>query len=262
MQTYDNATTVSNENEILLNFKTRSLACYKYYPCIRDIQYAAHKRSSLDLFRLERAKTTVVFIHGGYWQWCNKSDFAFIAPPILDKNCQCVLLEYDLAPSSTMQQIVAQIRLAFDFLLQQTWITDEVIVIGHSAGAHLAALMQDHPLVSKTILLSGIYDLAPIAKTTLNQALKLSDQEIQQYSPIEKNQLFNKACEIFCGDQELAALKWQSEHYYQQRLQNGETLTRHALIKDSNHYNIIDHFLDNHFLDNHFLDNHFLNNGF
>ena len=247
MQTYDNATTVTNENEILINFKKRSLACYKNHLCIRDIQYAAHKRSSLDLFRLDQAKTTVIFIHGGYWQWCNKSDFAFIAPQLLNKNCQCVLLEYDLAPSSCMQEIVTQIRQAFDFMLEQPWISDEVIVIGHSAGAHLGALMQDHPLVSKTILLSVIYDLAPIPQTQLNNALNLSDHEIKHYSPIEKNQIFNKSCEIYCGDQELAALKWQSEHYYQQRLKNGEQHTQHMLIKDSNHYNILDHYLDQHF---------------
>lgn len=57
-------------------------------------------------------------------------------------------------------------------------------MIGHSAGAHLGALMQDHPLVSKTILLSGIYDLAPIPQTPLNNALNLSDHEIKHYSPI------------------------------------------------------------------------------
>lgn len=247
MQIYDNATTVADENQILIDFKTRSLACYKNYTCIRDIQYANHKRSSLDLFKLDQAKTTVIFIHGGYWQWCNKSDFAFIVPPILAKNCQCVLVEYDLAPSSNMQEIVSQINQAFDFIIQQPWITQDVIVIGHSAGAHLAALMQAHPLLSRSILLSGIYDLAPIQQTPLNQALNLSEQEINDYSPIEQSTLLNKACDIYCGDKELAALKWQSEHYYQQRLNIGEQNMHFELIPHANHYNILDLFLSDRF---------------
>lgn len=96
MRKYDNATTVENEGEILAGFQYRSLLSYQAYYHIKDIKYGSKNRSTLDFFPLEHVSKTVIFIHGGYWQWCDKSDFAFIAPYILAKGAQCVLLEYEL----------------------------------------------------------------------------------------------------------------------------------------------------------------------
>ncbi|HEM6661986.1 TPA: alpha/beta hydrolase, partial [Acinetobacter baumannii] len=188
MRRYDNATTVENEGEILAGFQYRSLLSYRAYHHIKDIKYGSKNRSTLDFFPLEHANKTVIFIHGGYWQWCDKSDFAFIAPYILAKGAQYVLLEYDLAPQSHISQIVAQTQQALDFIAEQNWKTDEVVLVGHSAGAHLGALCLNHPLLSKATLLSGIYDLLPIQETHLNHALNLSQEDILKYSPIHQQE--------------------------------------------------------------------------
>lgn len=83
MRPYDNSRTVANEHEILAEFKRTSLLSYQKFTHIADIQYGTHPRSTLDLFPLEQAKKTVIFIHGGYWQWCDKSDFGFIVLYVL-----------------------------------------------------------------------------------------------------------------------------------------------------------------------------------
>jgi len=88
-----------------------------------------------------------VFIHGGYWQWCDKADFAFIVPPLLEQRFRCVLLEYDLAPHSGLAEIVRQVGRALDFLRRQSWAGGPLILTGHSAGAHLAACHMAHPAV-------------------------------------------------------------------------------------------------------------------
>lgn len=162
MRLYDNTRTVANEHELLAEFQRSSLAAYQQCTHIADIQYGPHSRSTLDLFPLEQAKKTVIFIHGGYWQWHDKSDFGFIVPYVLAKGAQCVLLEYDLAPQSKISDIVSQVNQALDFIREQDWRTDEMVLVGHSAGAHLAALSLGHPLISEMVLLSGIYDLRPI----------------------------------------------------------------------------------------------------
>ncbi|NUG52391.1 alpha/beta hydrolase, partial [Acinetobacter lactucae] len=183
MRLYDNARTVANEHEILAEFQRTSLLSYQKFTHIRDIEYRKYPRSTLDLFPLEQAKKTVIFIHGGYWQWCDKSDFAFIVPYVLAKGAQCVLLEYDLAPQSKISDIVSQVNQALDFIREQDWRTDEVVLVGHSAGAHLAASSLGHALISEMVLLSGIYDLGPIQRTHLNHALNLSREDILKYSP-------------------------------------------------------------------------------
>jgi acetyl esterase/lipase len=43
---------------------------------------------------------TIIFIHGGYWQSCNKEDFAFITAGPLARGFDVMLLEYTLAPQT------------------------------------------------------------------------------------------------------------------------------------------------------------------
>ncbi|MDB0280963.1 alpha/beta hydrolase [Acinetobacter seifertii] len=242
MRQYDNATTVANEGEILASFQSRSLLSYQAYHHIKDIKYGSQNRSTMDFFPLEHANKTVIFIHGGYWQWCDKSDFAFIAPYILAKGAQCVLVEYDLAPQSHISQIVAQTQKALDFIAQQNWKTDEVLLVGHSAGAHLGALCLSHPLLSEVALLSGIYDLAPIQATHLNHALKLSQDDILKCSPIHREENVDIPCMLLSGELELSELKWQSENYFDHKYKQNQNLMSLDIISEVNHYSILDYY--------------------
>lgn len=242
MRQYDNATTVANEGEILASFQYRSLLSYQAYYHVKDIKYGSQNRSTMDFFPLEHANKTVIFIHGGYWQWCDKSDFAFIAPYILAKGAQCVLVEYDLAPQSHISQIVAQTQKALDFIAQQNWKTDKVLLVGHSAGAHLGALCLSHPLLSEVALLSGIYDLAPIQATHLNHALKLSQDDILKYSPIHREENVDIPCTLLCGELELSELKWQSQNYFDHKCKQNQNLMSLDIISEVNHYSILDYY--------------------
>lgn len=242
MRLYDNARTVANEHEILAKFQRSSLAAYQQCTHIADIQYGTHPRSTLDLFPLEQAKKTVIFIHGGYWQWCDKSDFGFIVPYVLAKGAQCVLLEYDLAPESKISDIVSQVNQALNFIREQDWRTDEVILVGHSAGAHLAASSLGHPLISEMVLLSGIYDLRPIQSTHLNHALNLSSEDILKYSPIHHSDRITIPCSIFCGELELEELKWQSQNYFEIKKEQDKDFVSFKLIPKINHYSILEHY--------------------
>jgi len=242
MRQYDNATTVPNEDEILTDFQLRSLVSYQKYRHIRDIQYGVHPRSTLDLFPVEQANKTIIFIHGGYWQWCEKSDFAFVAPHVLAQGIQCILLEYDLAPQSKIAAIVTQVHQALDFIGEQEWITDEVMLVGHSAGAHLSALVVGHPLISEMVLLSGIYDLEPIQKTHLNHALNLTKEDILKYSPIHHKERIDIPCTILCGELELEELKWQSQNYFESKKDQEQRLVSFTLIPHINHYTILEYY--------------------
>lgn len=243
MKLFDNSRTVQNEKQILIDFQKKSQECYEHNYHIADLQYDAHRRSTLDLFPSQvDTDTTVIFIHGGYWQWCDKTHFAFIAASVLKHNVQCILLEYDLAPHSNISQITLQIRKAFDFIQQQSWITSKVVLIGHSAGAHLAAMNLDHPLIDSAVLLSGIYDLEPIQSTHLNQALNLSKHEIKTLSPINKTTPFHKPYTIAYGSNELTELQWQSRHFFKKRHQLEPKFSHLLAFSNTNHYSILERY--------------------
>lgn len=240
MRLYDNARTVANEHEILAEFQRRSLVVYQEYTHIRDIQYGIHSRSTLDLFPLEKVNKTIIFIHGGYWQWCDKSDFAFVVPYVLAKGAQCVLLEYDLAPQSKISDITSQVNQALDYIREQDWRADEVVLVGHSAGAHLAALSLGHQLISEMVLLSGVYDLQPIQRTHLNHALNLSNEDILKYSPIHYSDRITVPCSILCGELELEELRWQSQNYFKSKKEQNQDFVSFKLISKTNHYSILE----------------------
>lgn len=256
MRAYDNAQTVADENQILSDFQKQSQRCYQRYHHIADIPYDLSPRATLDLFPCT-SDTTVIFIHGGYWQWCEKSDFAFIAEYVLLQNMQCVLLEYDLAPRSRLSQMNLQMTKALDFIQQQDWITSNVIVVGHSAGAHLTALNIHHPRINSAVLLSGIYDLQPIQSTHLNLALNLNESDIQLLSPIHIHTVSNKPCYIAYGSNELDELQWQSQQYFEFRKQLDPELVHLKKYANTNHYSILERYFKYEFI--HDFNTHLLN---
>ena len=47
---------------------------------VLDVDYGLSAGESLDIFPAPRAGAPLhLFIHGGYWQWLDKSDFSFVA---------------------------------------------------------------------------------------------------------------------------------------------------------------------------------------
>ena len=238
---YDNSTTVEDEAAILHAFQTNSLSTYANFPHHKNISYGDHPRHTLDYFTLDKPDGTIIFIHGGYWQWCEKSDFAFLAKACLKHNYQCILVEYPLAPEQSMAQIISSIHRALSLIENNFGLTHNVMAVGHSAGAHLLANFLNTNFIQHYYLLSGIYDLHPIQRTHLNTALQLQIPDMIQYSPIFQNiSRPNAQITIAYGDLELPELKAQSVNFSQKLLL--ENIPYSLLnFKDINHYTILNH---------------------
>jgi arylformamidase len=143
----------------------------------------------------------LVYLHGGYWRALSKSDQAFVAPPFAAAGALVVVPDYPLAPKVTVEQIVLQVAQAVAW----TWRNahryggnpDRLIVAGHSAGGHLAAMMlalqwpawsPDLPadLVKGAVSLSGVFELEPLRHAPFLAAdLGLDEARAQRLSPAE-----------------------------------------------------------------------------
>ena len=164
-------------------------------PCRLDIPY---DRERLDLFPARRAAAPcLLFIHGGYWQALDKSDFSFLAPAFQDAGITLAVVNYTLAPKAGMDEIVRQNRAAVAWLYRnarEIGIDPERIhVAGHSAGGHLtamalatdwAAFELDRNPVRGACAISGLYDLEPIRLCYLNDVLGLDAATAQRNSPL------------------------------------------------------------------------------
>jgi acetyl esterase/lipase len=148
---------------------------------------------------------------------------------------------FTLAPEANLEQIVAEIRIALDWLQDhaaQYKLGGTVIVSGWSAGAHLAALALAHPLVSSGLAIAGVYELAPLRDTYLNAKLALTDQQIETLSPM-RLPVVNKPLAIAYGSAELPTLIEEARGFHQVRASAhapGSLLP----VPNANHYTILD----------------------
>lgn len=235
---YDNSVTVDDENALLHSMALRSQRVYQQQHHDCDISYGDPARAVFDWFySSQKPRGTLVFFHGGYWQSCNKDQFAFIAPAPLLAGFDVVLVEYDLAPAVTLTDIYHQVGRALDAIMKRA--RGPVYLCGHSAGAHLAALWRHHPSVQAVFAISGIYDLAPLQTTRVNHLLKLTPGQISSLSPARRPIPSSTPIVLYYGEAELPELIAQSQHYGALMRALGEPVSEHA-VADVNHFSVLD----------------------
>lgn len=163
-----------------------------------DIGYGATAAERLDLFPARSADAPVlVFIHGGWWRGLDKSDFSFVAPALNAAGATVVVPNYALCPAVTIEQITWQMLHALVWVWRNLVHGDarRIVVAGHSAGAHLAAMLLScrwkqvdealpAQLVSAALAISGVYDLEPLRHAPFLQPdLRLSPASVKRLSP-------------------------------------------------------------------------------
>jgi len=182
-----------------------------------DLAYGPGQRNAWDLFPAkDPGAPCLVFIHGGYWQRNRREDFCAFMAGALERGWAAALPGYSLAPEASLTIIVGEIRTALDWLAAKGpahGISGPVILSGWSAGGHLCAMALDHPLVSAGLALSGIFELAPIRDTDLNEKLALTAEELAALSPM-RLPVVQKPLAIAYGSAELPELRRQSRDFH------------------------------------------------
>lgn len=142
----------------------------------KDINFAEDERLKLDVYYSEEKsndkKPVVIFVHGGSWKSNNKDQFRFIGKNLARRGYIAVLPNYRLVPEHRYPAQIKDIARAFKWTENNIDIyggnKDNIILSGHSAGGHLAALMgysdywQNEFDISKEkikslVLLAGVY---------------------------------------------------------------------------------------------------------
>jgi acetyl esterase/lipase len=138
----------------------------------RNIPYAepAHERQVLDIYSPQNAKTlpVVFWIHGGGWQTGDKSSVLIKPQFFMDKGFVFVSTNYRLLPNVDMGTIVRDIaksiKWVHDHIAEHGGDSSRLFVMGHSAGAQLAALIctDDRYLKAEGLSLAIIKGCVPV----------------------------------------------------------------------------------------------------
>ncbi|MGP0065257.1 MAG: alpha/beta hydrolase [Isosphaeraceae bacterium] len=149
----------------------------------RDIPYAepANERQMLDVYAPENAKglPVVFWIHGGGWGVGDKTSVNAKPKAFVDKGYVFVATNYRFLPKVDMETIVRDvaksIRWVHDHIAEYGGDPGRILVMGHSAGAQLAALVctDDRYLKAEGLTLSIIKGCVPVDGDTYDVPLMI-----------------------------------------------------------------------------------------
>lgn len=166
-----------------------------------DLSYGTAAAQRLDVFPADGGGHAPVlfFIHGGYWRSLDKADHSFIAPAFTRQGICVVVPNYTLCPAIGIDGIALEMVQALVWTVRhiRTHGGDprRILVAGHSAGGHLAAMLMacrwdavdaslPLNLVRSALSVSGLFDLRPLQYTPFLQAdLRLDETNARRCSP-------------------------------------------------------------------------------
>jgi len=251
---YNARATVPDIDAELRAYRALSMPMYTQLDCRRGLQYGPSADERLDLFPVpgQPGAPLFLFIHGGYWRALGKEDSVFMAQNFITQGVAVAALDYSLAPDSQLSLMVAQCRRAVAWLHQRG---DELgvgsrrmLVAGSSAGAHLAAMVLasgwqagfgvPDDVVSGGVLVSGLYDLAPLRQTMPQSWLHLSESDVQVLSPQHHLPDPARALHVVVAQHDTAEFKRQSRDYAQACASIGCPMVSYE-VEARNHFDVI-----------------------
>lgn len=144
----------------------------------KNIPYVAsgHERQVLDVYSPKGAKDlpVVFWIHGGGWQVGDKSDVQIKPQWFVDKGFVFVSTNYRLLPTVDMATIFADVAKSLhwvhDHVAEYGGDPKRIFVMGHSAGAQLAAIVctDDRLLKAEGLSLAIIKGCVPVDGDTFD----------------------------------------------------------------------------------------------
>jgi arylformamidase len=193
---YNNRAAVPDHQRWLDEWVLRSQRAKETLRPSTDIAYGSGANEALDLYLpAQRARGTLLYIHGGWWRSLDKSDYAFVAPAFVDAGFAVALINYTLCPFDTIANAAEQCRRALVWLVREgpaRGAHAPIVIGGQSAGGHLTAMMYttdwharglaEVPFVGGASL-SGVHELAPLVHFSHNVDFRLDDAEARRMSP-------------------------------------------------------------------------------
>jgi acetyl esterase/lipase len=152
------------------------------------IAYGQGARQRLDIYQPEGAgpKPVLLFLHGGSWRDGDSAAYAFVGRAFAARGFVTVIADYRKYPSVKFPDFVEDAAAAAYWTHKNIdrfgGDPDRLFVMGHSAGAHLAALVAmdpkwlkqhgaDHDIIKGVVGLAGPYDFYPFTNEAAQAAL-------------------------------------------------------------------------------------------
>ncbi|HVW56097.1 MAG TPA: alpha/beta hydrolase [Rhizobiaceae bacterium] len=140
------------------------------------VAYGSDPRQRMDIYlpgKRKRASPVVVFVYGGSWRSGSRKDYGFVGTALARQGFIVAIPDYRIYPDAVFPVFVEDVAKAVAAVSRTLAKSRPIILIGHSAGAQIAALITLDPRYLKAdgidvcrkiagfVGLAGPYDFKP-----------------------------------------------------------------------------------------------------
>ncbi|MEM0907624.1 MAG: alpha/beta hydrolase, partial [Pseudomonadota bacterium] len=228
---------LKDTEEMVAQFAAMSAAAVTKFGAPEALSTGSDPLQAVWRTRTGRPGRALVFIHGGYWRRFCAADYAFVANLAHHADATFYNVDYRLMPDVRMAETVADAVNGVTLALAEV---DEAVLVGHSAGAHLAieaALRAPKP-PQAVVPISGLFELAPLRAAFLQDELTFTPAEIRSFSPQMRVADMPCPVSLMVGDDETTEFKRQSARLYDGLMEAGRPASL-SFVKGRHHNEIV-----------------------
>jgi acetyl esterase/lipase len=129
-----------------------AIAVFGNYSVQSSVRYGEGARRTLDVYRpppSRQAQPVAIFFYGGSWNSGSKDDYRFVGAALAERGAIVIIPDYRLYPEvrfpAFLEDAALAVRWSKDNARRLGGDPDRVFLIGHSAGAYLAAMLALDP---------------------------------------------------------------------------------------------------------------------
>ncbi|MDF2809004.1 MAG: alpha/beta hydrolase [Microvirga sp.] len=228
------------------------LAAFK---AVRNIRYGTRAEETLNLFPAQGVSgpsPVHVFIHGGFWRSMEAAQFSFLAPGFVPFGAALAVIDYPLIPAVRLRDIVASCRRAICWVhhhgSEYELDPGRIFISGNSAGGHLVAELMDRNWTAEAGLpcdaikggtaISGLYDLATVAASFQNDTLRLTADDILDFSPLRRTVNIDAPVVAAVGGNETDEFLRQTADYAA-ALRAAGVAVSHMVVPNTDHITVV-----------------------
>ncbi|MCA0045004.1 alpha/beta hydrolase [Celeribacter litoreus] len=104
------------------------------------VEVRSYGPAKLDIYRTDGARGALIYVHGGAWRFGSRRKVDAKPEWAAAQGLHFISIDYPMLPETPVPDQISAVRQAIDWCFENIAPPENTIVMGHSAGAHLAAM--------------------------------------------------------------------------------------------------------------------------